>query len=268
MKISIVTPCRNSVKTIERTIKSVVEQSSNVTELEYIIVDGQSDDGTLDIIKRYADEYSFIKYISEKDHSMTEALNKGFKLATGDIIASINADDIYLPDTLRKVKHAFEENDHPNIVLINTFFVDAESGRIKSKNTPKKFSPMICGFIECPFPECAIFFRKNVVKETGLFNEKMKYTQDFEYYLRAYDKGFRFSYYDIDGSCFYISSSNYSSIIGDKMRDEALTYFNHKWTYKYISGSWISKIIKEIFGFRHYYIGKNSQIRIQDVRKS
>lgn len=254
MKISIITPCRNSVKTIQRTMDSVLTQELT-HELEYIIIDGDSNDGTLEVIEDYSKKYDCIKYISEKDKSMTEALNKGMRKASGDIVASINADDAYLPGTLEKVCKQFE-NEEENIILINTYFVK-ERGNIKSHNTPRYFSPLICGLIECPFPECAIFFRKKCIVAMDYFNEEYRYTQDLELYLRLYNSGYKFSYIDIEGSCFFISDTNYSTTVSEQMRKEVYTYIKYKNLYKYISGSNISKLIKVLLRIRHYYIFKH-----------
>lgn len=254
VKISIITPCRNSEKTIERTIKSVVGQDMGSNELEYIIVDGKSTDNTVNIIKKYANRYNYMRYISEKDNSMTEALNKGMKMATGDVVASINADDAFLPGTLKKVCREYKEKKC-DILMINTFLI-REGGYVKSHNTPRIFSPFLCAFVECPFPECGITFRRLCLESVGYFNESIKYTQDLELYLRLFKKGFKFRYADIDGSCFFISDSNYSSTISDKMRQEVDTYFEHKTIYKYVSGTQFSKLIKVILGLRHYYIFK------------
>lgn len=263
MKISIVTPCRNSEKTIRRTIESVLNQTLVNDELEYIIVDGKSTDSTLSIIQEYAVKNKCIKYISERDNSMTEALNKGMKMATGEIVASINADDTYLPDTLSKVCDKYRKTD-TDILMINTYLI-REGGDVKSHNTPRKFTPFICSLIECPFPECAIFFKRRCVEELGYFNEDIKYTQDLELYLRQYYKGYKFLYADIDGSCFFVSDTNYSSVLSGKMRDEVCTYIAYPRIYKYISGSQLSKLLKVILRMRHYYVFK--QITYNDLIK-
>jgi glycosyltransferase involved in cell wall biosynthesis len=98
MKISIITVCFNSVKTIRTAIKSVLSQVD--IDLEYLLVDGNSTDGTVDIIKEYAEKYTeIIKWVSEPDKGIYDAMNKGIAVATGDIIGIINSDDCYTNNT-------------------------------------------------------------------------------------------------------------------------------------------------------------------------
>jgi dsRNA-specific ribonuclease len=104
MKISIITISYNSEKTIESTITSVINQPKN--NLEYIIVDGVSTDGTLDIIEKYKDER--FKVVSEKDNGISDAFNKGINLSTGDVIGIINSDDMLTENALSVVENAFE----------------------------------------------------------------------------------------------------------------------------------------------------------------
>ena len=260
MKMSIVTPCYNSGMTIERTIKSVIEQKINFP-LEYIIVDGLSSDDTMNIVKRYADQYPYIKYLSEKDNSMTEALNKGMKLTTGDIVASINADDIYLPNALQKVMDYFESNS-ADVLMVNTYFVNAETNLIKSKNMPRIFSPLLTAFTECPFPECGVFFRGDVIRKIGFFNENIRYTQDFELYLRIKKSGYTFRYKNIDASCFFVSQFNYSSTICDQMNEEVYSYFKYSGIFKIFGQSTASKVLKILFRFRSYYVFKKKELDV------
>ncbi len=253
MKVSIITPCHNAEKTVARTLESVVSQIQDGFEIEYIFMDGLSQDSTFSIIKEYEQKYSFIKAFSEKDHSMTEALNKGFRMATGDIVASINADDIYLPDTLAKVVEHFERHSETDVLMANTYFVDDLSQKVLSKNMPRYFKPWLCALTECPFPECAVFFRRSSLENTGFFDEQYKYTQDFEFYLRLYYQGKKFVWQDIDSSCFFRGKDNYSSTITDKMDAEVKSYFSHATIFGLCAGSWLSKVLKIIFGIRKYY---------------
>jgi glycosyltransferase involved in cell wall biosynthesis len=102
-KISIVTACLNSVDYIEETIRSILNQ--NYPDLEYIIIDGGSTDGTIEVIKKYKSQLKY--FISEKDLGHANALNKGFKVSTGEIMAYLNADDIYMPWTLKTISKIF-----------------------------------------------------------------------------------------------------------------------------------------------------------------
>jgi glycosyltransferase involved in cell wall biosynthesis len=111
MKFSIVTPCFNSERWIRETIESVLSQSGDF-DVEYIIMDGGSTDGTLDIIRKYKD----IKLFSEKDAGMYDAINRGFEHATGDIFAYINSDDKYEPGAFRAMAEIFSE--YPDIMWL------------------------------------------------------------------------------------------------------------------------------------------------------
>lgn len=107
MKVSIVTVCYNSAKTIERTIKSVAGQ--DYTNIEYIIIDGGSTDGTLDIIDRYKDKISVL--VSEPDKGIYDAMNKGIARATGDIIGFMNSDDWYADGAIAAIVDSFSKTD-------------------------------------------------------------------------------------------------------------------------------------------------------------
>lgn len=106
--ISIITPTYNSGAYLEKCIQSIVNQEFD--DYEHIIVDGGSTDNTLAIIKKYESLYN-IKWISEKDNGMYDAISKGFKMAKGDILCWLNSDDIYMPWTLKVVEHVFQNTD-------------------------------------------------------------------------------------------------------------------------------------------------------------
>ncbi len=103
-KFTIITICKNAGNTIARTIESVINQ--NYTNIEYIIVDGQSNDSTLDIIRSFDD--TRIKLISERDNGISDAFNKGIRLATDELIGLINADDYLMPEAIKKIAEKYD----------------------------------------------------------------------------------------------------------------------------------------------------------------
>lgn len=152
-KISIVTVVLNNAEFIENCICSVLEQ--DYPNLEYIVIDGESTDGTTKIIEKYRDKLSF--YVSEKDKGQTNALNKGFAKATGDVFAWLNADETYLPGTLRKVGNAFARNEKLDFVFGNRIVVDCEGREIGTKVWP----PM--------HPKWHLLYRMNVLPTDASF---------------------------------------------------------------------------------------------------
>lgn len=119
-RISIITPSYNQAEFLERTILSVLNQ--NYPNLEYIIIDGGSTDQSVHVIKKYAKYLTY--WISESDEGQADAINKGFKKATGDIIAWQNSDDIYLPDAFIKVSEIFMEHKDTDLIFGNMYLID------------------------------------------------------------------------------------------------------------------------------------------------
>ena len=114
-KVSVVTVVYNGAATLERTIQSVLAQ--DLPDIEYIIVDGGSNDGTLDIIRRYEDRLTY--WISEKDQGIYDAMNKGVSLCTGEWVGLINADDAYADGAVRSAMEAVEGRTGTNLSLIH-----------------------------------------------------------------------------------------------------------------------------------------------------
>ncbi|NTU46241.1 glycosyltransferase [Candidatus Roizmanbacteria bacterium] len=188
MKISIITPSYNQGLFIEETIKSVLSQ--NYPDLEYIVVDGGSTDNTLAILKKYTHK---LKWISEKDKGQTDAINKGLKMSSGDIVAFINSDDVYLPGTLRKISKIFKRNKNVHWLSGDYVIIDQDGKKIQFFIVWYKkilrlfpfFSMLsIANFVIQP----STFWRKNIVKEIGFFDERLRYTMDYDYWLRVIQK--------------------------------------------------------------------------------
>ena len=128
-KITIVTPSFNQSKFLERTIISVLNQ--NYPNMEYIIIDGGSTDGSVDIIKKYEKYLTF--WCSEKDKGQSDAINKGFEHGTGEIYAYLNSDDLFLPGTLQYIAEAFKSNKNYDLIYGSIYIID-KNDQITSKS--------------------------------------------------------------------------------------------------------------------------------------
>ena len=123
--VTIITPSYNQGRFIRETIESVLNQ--DYENIEYIIVDGQSTDETLKIIKQYNGKLS---YISEKDNGQSDAINKGFKMAHGEIVAWLNSDDVYEPGCIKRAVREFEKNSRLGLIYGDGYILD-EQGMIR-----------------------------------------------------------------------------------------------------------------------------------------
>ncbi|MFA6430425.1 MAG: glycosyltransferase family 2 protein [Candidatus Paceibacterota bacterium] len=180
MKISIITPTYNSGKTLARTIESVVAQ--NYQDLEYIIIDGLSSDNTKDIVASYQDNIK-INFISEKDKGIFDAMNKGIKIATGEIIGILNSDDFYDNDkVLEIISEAFNDPKIDAVYSDIKYFdndVNKTTRYWKAGDySDKKFNN---GWM---IPHPTLFVRKSVYERFGLFNIDFRQAADYEFMLR------------------------------------------------------------------------------------
>jgi glycosyltransferase involved in cell wall biosynthesis len=178
-KISIVTPSYNQAQFLERTILSVLNQ--NYPNLEYIIIDGGSMDGSVDIIKKY--EKYLIYWVSEKDRGQSNALNKGFYKASGDICGWLNADDLFLPDSFVKVIFAFKLSPNKKIVFGDYLNID-KNDNILELNYAFNFNLNHLIFEGFHNNAQATFWRSEVRHRFGLFDESLYYTMDYDMLLR------------------------------------------------------------------------------------
>ena len=183
MKISIITTCLNAEKYIKQTIESVLSQKGDFS-LEYIITDAGSTDSTLEIIKSFGDK---ITLLNAKGLNQSEGINLGIKKSSGDIIAYLNADDTYLPNTLSIVTKSFQNNS-PKWVIGKCHIINSKNKEINKWVTNYKnfflkrynyFWFLVENFISQP----AVFLHRDLFKEFGYFNETEVYTMDYNYWL-------------------------------------------------------------------------------------
>ena len=184
-KISIITPSYNQGDYIEQTIQSVLNQ--NYPNLEFIIMDGGSTDQTLDIIKKYE---KHLTWVSEPDKGQSNAINKGFAKATGDILAFINTDDTYEPNTLHTVANYFMQHPDAYWLTGKCRNIDKNSNEIRKlithyKNFWLQFRSYkiltILNYVSQP----ATFWRRELMQTTGPMSENLNYAMDYDYWLRA-----------------------------------------------------------------------------------
>jgi len=185
MRISIITTNFNTAKYLEETIQSVLNQKGDF-ELEYIVTDGGSTDGSLDIIKKYKNK---LRYVSEKDTGQSNGINKGLKMATGDIVAFLNSDDLYLEGTLDKVVKYFRDN--PDCMWLTGYcrIIDENGKEIKKciteyKNRKLKNFTLNQLLIENCISQPATFWKKSVIEDIGYIDETLHYSMDQEYWAQ------------------------------------------------------------------------------------
>ncbi len=216
--VSIITVCFNSQKTIKETIDSVMNQSYE--NIEYIIIDGGSTDNTINIIRSYLNENK-ITIISEKDNGIYDAMNKGIKLASGDLIGIINSDDWYEKDAVKKVVRAYKTSTDKNTIITGDLVWCNDNGKIikydkASKNYKKDIFFRMC--INHP----STFVSRSVYLKNGNYDTSFKIAADYDFIYRAILSNIKiivinklFSYMRIGG----ISSfHNRKNVIKERLR--------------------------------------------------
>lgn len=209
MKVSIITVCKNAENAIEKTLLSVVTQSCFNENIEYIVAEGASTDKTVEIIQQYADKYP-IKWISESDSGIYNAMNKAVKMSNGEIIYFLNAGDkLFDEKVISLVLKKFEES---NCDFLYTDILSCDFKNL-SKGSLKKFNHVDKYFLlrDCICHQ-ASFYRKNVIEKFGGFDENFKLAADYALLLKIMaDKSLRKEYLPIISAyydCTGVSSSN------------------------------------------------------------
>ena len=195
MKISIITATFQSAGTVRDTLESVLGQS--YTNFEHIIVDGASKDATMDIVKSYEDAYKGrLKYISEKDSGLYDAMNKGIQMATGDVIGILNSDDKYAhQDVLQEIVNCFEKNNCDGSYG-NLIFMDAETMTKPQRIWRSKEGKLEEGWIPA---HPTLYLKKEVYEKVGLFHLSYRIVADYDFMVRMLkDKNIHLSYIDDD----------------------------------------------------------------------
>lgn len=253
MKISIITVCKNAENAIERTMLSVVTQSCFSENIEYLIIDGASTDKTVEIIKQYSNKYP-IKWISEPDSGIYNAMNKGIRFATGDIIYFLNAgDSLFDEKTISLVLNEFEKND-PDFLYTDILL--CKNNELQQAII-KKFDRVDKYFL---FRDCichqASFFKKSVFEKFGGFNEEFKLTSDYEMLLKIMaDKTLKKTYLTVTAAYYDVTGA--SSISEDIVKKERVEIQKHFYSSfeAFAYSSWLYQFVRRRLrkmGFKIY----------------
>lgn len=185
MKITLITVCYNCASTIGDAIKSVLEQNPTGFELEYIIVDGASEDDTLGVVKSQESDVPAnvsYRYISEPDQGMYDAINKGIKMATGDVVGILNADDILeSPDTLSHVATAF--TPEVDAAYADIRFVRSDLSTTVRYYSAKHWKPWMLQWGKMP-PHPSVYIRRRLFDQYGLYKLGYDIAADYELLIR------------------------------------------------------------------------------------
>ncbi len=218
-KISVVTPSYNQGQFLERTILSVLNQ--NYPNLEYVIMDGGSTDGSVEIIRRY--ERHLTRWVSRKDDGQADAIRRGFDLCTGQVLAYLNSDDVYLPDTLCRVGRLFRARPGVDVVYSNNYLTD-EQDRIVGD---RRFTPYIwpvsrLGFLYGGFGICqpTAFWTRDMYYRVGQIDPAFVHCMDTDLFVRFALHGARFRFLREYLACARIHRSSKTSTLRHVARQE------------------------------------------------
>ena len=199
--VSIITVVFNGKKYLEQTIQSVINQTYD--NIEYIIIDGGSTDGTLDIIRKYEEVIDY--WVSEPDDGLYDAMNKGIQLVTGEIIGIINSDDWYIKDAISKVVEKYINCQHKKVIICGSMYRTDSNGQIKLKL--QKSAKYLVDKIKWTIPvnHPATFVEASVYATIGMFEPKYKICSDYDLIYKAYyDKNINFILIDDCLACMTI----------------------------------------------------------------
>lgn len=185
LKVTVITVCFNSVKTLGRALQSVVNQDY-WPNIEHIVIDGASTDGTLSLIEKY--KFGLAKYISEPDQGIYDAMNKGLSLASGDVICFLNADDFYASSDVLSSVAATMKDQHLDVLIGDVaFFREGHVEHFVRRYRSDRFRPERLAWGWMP-AHPALFMRRSVYERIGYFKTDYKIAGDYEYVVRAFCK--------------------------------------------------------------------------------
>lgn len=181
--VSIITPSYNQGEFIRDTIESVLNQ--DYKNIEYIVVDGGSTDNTLEILKEYKDR---LVYVSETDNGQSDAINKGFRMAKGEIVAWLNSDDVYEPGCITRAVQEFNQNPNAALVYGDGYLINRDGEKIRSFEFSRDFNLWALVHIWDYIMQPATFFRADALAKVNYLREELHWTMDWDLWIRLASK--------------------------------------------------------------------------------
>lgn len=246
MKISIITITFNSAKTLLRALESV--QAQTYKDIEHVIVDGQSTDGTRKLIEAYAKEHANVRWISEKDDGIYNAINKGIAMATGDVIGLLHSDDtLYSTDSIEYIANAFAQTD-ANVVYGDLQY--RKGGKVVRHWKSNTFNSRTLKYGWMP-PHPTVYVRREVYEQVGPYDDWFRISADYDMLLRIFTAGYK-TYYipkvlvsmEIGG----VSNRNTRARLSKTQEDYIVLKKNH------VGAGWLTVACKQLRKIKQFLI--------------
>jgi glycosyltransferase involved in cell wall biosynthesis len=246
LRLSIITPCLNRVNSIEYSVQSVLKQG--YSDVEHIIIDGGSTDGTLEILARYP----HIKVLSERDKGMYDALNKGLNIASGEMIGFLNTDDLYADNVFQPVMEYFHDKNIDAISGKAQIFKEEKDGTSQTilELSPPQPDKLVEAAITGSTIFNAWFYRRSIIHQVGGFDAQYKISGDADLILRLALMGL--NYLTLD-SVHYLYRQHEDSLTFQVNSDKLLKVFKDHTLFikKYVSSAEISHDVRSFFNVLH-----------------
>jgi glycosyltransferase involved in cell wall biosynthesis len=250
-RITIVTPSLNQAPFLDQTLRSVLDQG--YPNLEYIVIDGGSTDGSVGIIRSYEKRLAY--WVSEKDRGQSHAINKGLERATGEIIAYLNSDDYYLPGTLNRVAEFFQTHAEIDLLHGRCRSVDVNGQKVG------EFFGSITSYSEIldiwdvwwarrNFVQPEVFWTRRIAERVGMLREDLHFVMDYDYWARILAAGGKVGGLDAELACFRLQP-NQKTTQRDKVAAELLQVVEALLWQKHILAPWRERLVlqgKWLFG--------------------
>ena len=246
MKISIITITFNSAKTLLRALESV--QAQTYKDIEHVIVDGQSTDGTRKLIEAYAKEHANVRWISEKDDGIYNAINKGIAMATGDVIGLLHSDDtLYSTDSIEYIANAFAQTD-ADVVYGDLQY--RKGGKVVRHWKSNAFNSRTLKYGWMP-PHPTVYVRREVYEQVGPYDDWFRISADYDMLLRIFTAGYK-TYYipkvlvsmEIGG----VSNRNTRARLSKTQEDYIVLKKNH------VGAGWLTVACKQLRKIKQFLI--------------